>query len=139
MYLFLFILKYSFYMYYCIAAVSHPHPPCFNRRLSPQFPYLECEVRYAVREMARTAIDVLARRTRLAFLDNEAARSALPAVVRILGDELNWDFARRQRELAEAEAFLSTMQVPTPVAAPAAPPLKGAGKKVEVEVEVGGK
>ena len=48
---------------------SHTHNP------SPQ-------VRFAVeQEYALTPVDVLARRTRLAFLDTAAARAALPTVV----------------------------------------------------------
>lgn len=70
-------------------------------------------MRYAAREYARTAIDVLARRTRLAFLDNKASRAALKDVVDILGEELNWDSARKAREIQDASAFLDTMQVPS--------------------------
>ncbi len=53
----------------------------------------EAMVRFAVRnEMARTVEDVLARRSRLLFLDAaEAARQA-PAVAAILTDELGSDF-----------------------------------------------
>jgi glycerol-3-phosphate dehydrogenase len=58
------------------------------------YPYLEGEVRYAVREYARTAVDVLARRTRLAFLNKSAAREALPMVIEIMRKELGWDAAR---------------------------------------------
>ncbi len=75
----------------------------------PNFPYLECEVKYAVREMAVTVVDVLARRTRLAFLDNEAARAAVPTVVKIMAHELGWSKERQQRETKEAHAFLDTM------------------------------
>lgn len=38
------------------------------------------QVRYAVREYACTAIDVIARRTRLAFLNTYAAHEVLPEV-----------------------------------------------------------
>lgn len=37
-------------------------------------------------EYALKPMDVLARRTRLAFLDTEAARAALPRVVKLMGE-----------------------------------------------------
>jgi len=49
-------------------------------------------VRFAARhEMARTVADVLARRSRLLFLDAAAAEAAAPAVSRILAEELGRD------------------------------------------------
>ena len=46
----------------------------FGSRLAPRHPYLEAEVVYAARhEAACTVDDVLARRTRLAFVDSVAA------------------------------------------------------------------
>jgi glycerol-3-phosphate dehydrogenase len=53
-------------------------------RLVPGYPYLEAEVIYAVRhEWALTADDIIARRTRLAFLNKDAAIRAIPKVVKI--------------------------------------------------------
>ncbi|CAJ0568211.1 unnamed protein product, partial [Mesorhabditis spiculigera] len=52
------------------------------------FPYLDAEVRYAVREYAATAVDVIARRLRIAFLNTYAAHEVLPEVVRIMAEEL---------------------------------------------------
>jgi glycerol-3-phosphate dehydrogenase len=73
-----------------------------SARLAAGHPILEAEVVWAVRhELAQTALDVLARRTRLAFLDQAATKAALPRVVELLGGELGWDGARRRRELAE--------------------------------------
>jgi len=61
------------------------------------------EVVWAARqELAETALDVLARRTRLAFLDQAAAKAALPRVVELLAAELDWDSERQRREVAEA-------------------------------------
>jgi glycerol-3-phosphate dehydrogenase len=49
----------------------------------------EAMVRFAVRfEYARTVEDVLARRSRLLFLDAKAASEAAPAVAAVLADEL---------------------------------------------------
>jgi len=72
------------------------------------YPYLEAEVRYAIaHEYAMTPCDILARRTRLAFLNSTAARLTLPKVVDIMADHFGWDEARRAAETAEAEALLS--------------------------------
>ncbi|KAJ3126054.1 hypothetical protein HK098_007931 [Nowakowskiella sp. JEL0407] len=84
--------------------------PIYGRRLSPGYPYLEAEVRYACRrEYAATAIDVLARRLRLAFLDSRAAYEALPRVVEIMGQELNWSVERKRLEYENTQNFLKTM------------------------------
>lgn len=48
------------------------------------------QVLYAIKEYACTAIDVMARRTRLGFLNVQAADEALPRIVQIMGKELNW-------------------------------------------------
>ncbi|CAD7928320.1 unnamed protein product, partial [Amoebophrya sp. A25] len=71
-------------------------------RLSPVegAPMLECEVVYAAQhEHVCSPIDILARRTRLAFVDSEAAHNAAPRVIELLGDIRNWSPARRAREL----------------------------------------
>lgn len=54
--------------------------------------YIVClsQIRYAVKEYACTAIDVIARRLRLAFLNVQAAQEALPTIVDILAEELKW-------------------------------------------------
>lgn len=84
--------------------------PKYGKRISPNYPYIEAEVRYTVRqEHARTAVDVLARRTRLAFLNAEAALQSLPKVIEIMAEELKWDSARQKEEYKEAAVFLTTM------------------------------
>lgn len=54
--------------------------PVTGVRLHQEFPYLEAEVKYAVKEYARTAVDVIARRTRMSFLNVLAADEALPSL-----------------------------------------------------------
>ncbi|KAF9578413.1 mitochondrial glycerol-3-phosphate dehydrogenase [Lunasporangiospora selenospora] len=94
--------------------------PVFGRRISPQYPYIEAEIRYAVRrEYACTAVDVLARRTRLAFLNVHAALESLPRVIEIMAEELKWDKARQEKEVEDAKNFLKTMGLPhDPIAYP---------------------
>ena len=59
-----------------------------------------------MKEYAATAVDVIARRLRLSFLNVQAAEEALPVVVQIMGDELGWDQQERARQTEEAVVFL---------------------------------
>ncbi len=87
-----------------VAELAKAHP----ERLVPGHPHLGAEVVYsALCEGTCTATDFLARRTRLAFLDQKAALGALPKVTGLLAETLSWDAARQQRETADAEAYLS--------------------------------
>jgi glycerol-3-phosphate dehydrogenase len=63
-------------------------------------------VRY---EYAQTAIDVLARRTRLSFLDAQGALDALPRVVEIMAEELGWTRGQKKQQIENAMLFLSSM------------------------------
>lgn len=89
-----------------MATLTGQRWPVVGRRLHQEFPYLEAEVRYAVREYACTAIDVIARRTRLAFCNVHAAEEALPKIIDIMAQELNWDKKKRQEEMERAKRFL---------------------------------
>lgn len=57
---------------------------------------------YAVREYAATAVDILARRTRLAFLNVRAAEEALPRVIELLSRELGWS---KQKEKVNSKLY----------------------------------
>ena len=90
-----------------VAALSAPTEqrfPVRGERISPLYPFIDGEVRYAVRhEYAQTAVDVLARRTRLAFLNAQAALEALPKVIDIMGAELKWDSKRKETEWTDSK------------------------------------
>jgi glycerol-3-phosphate dehydrogenase len=87
--------------------------PVRGLRLSSLYPFVDGEVRYAVRhESAQRAVDVLARRTRLAFLNAQAALESLPNVIDIMADELHWDSKRRDREWKDSLIFLESMGLP---------------------------
>ncbi|KAF9448000.1 DAO-domain-containing protein [Macrolepiota fuliginosa MF-IS2] len=81
--------------------------PLHGKRLSPQYPFIEAEVRYVTKhEYALTAIDILARRTRLSFLNARAALDALPRIIDIMSEELNWSRTERNNQIREAVEFL---------------------------------
>ncbi len=99
----------------------------YGKRLVPGYPYIEAEIRYAVRnEYACTASvsflsasltlyrssrfkDVIGRRLRLAFLNAGLAHECLPRVVEIMASELGWSEEKKAHEVQETTAFLKTM------------------------------
>ncbi|KAK9456401.1 FAD dependent oxidoreductase-domain-containing protein [Dipodascopsis uninucleata] len=84
--------------------------PLLGKRLAEGYPYINGEVKYAVEyEYARTAVDVLARRTRLSFLNCNAALESLPNVIDIMADELNWDKSRKEQEWNDTVKYLYSM------------------------------
>ncbi|XP_061899540.1 glycerol-3-phosphate dehydrogenase, mitochondrial [Entelurus aequoreus] len=89
-----------------MAQVTGQRWPIVGKRLVSEFPYIEAEVLYAIREYACTAIDVIARRTRLGFLNVQAADEALPRIVQIMAKELGWCQERKTAELEAAKKFL---------------------------------
>jgi glycerol-3-phosphate dehydrogenase len=85
-----------------LAAVA----PELGARISPDLPDIVAEANYAAgHEQARSLADVLLRRTRLGLLD--ARRLAADGAegprlaARAMADELDWDEARLERELAD--------------------------------------
>ncbi|MEM9770193.1 MAG: FAD-dependent oxidoreductase [Cyanobacteria bacterium P01_D01_bin.73] len=68
----------------------------YDSPLAAGHPHLEAEVIYGARhEGACTAVDILARRTRLGFLDSAAANGAIDRVVELLSNELGWTASQR--------------------------------------------
>ncbi|KAJ1965104.1 mitochondrial glycerol-3-phosphate dehydrogenase [Dipsacomyces acuminosporus] len=87
--------------------------PTLGERIHPLYPFIDAEVRYAVQyEYALSAVDVIARRLRLAFLDAQAARESLPKVISIMAAELGWDENRKKAENRKALEYLTTMGLP---------------------------
>jgi glycerol-3-phosphate dehydrogenase len=72
-----------------------------SERLHVDFPSIEAEVVWAARhEWARTVEDVLARRTRLLFLDARVAISVAPRVAELLAAELNLSHSWQSEQVA---------------------------------------
>ena len=96
-----------------LSSPTHSRFPVRGFKLSHLYPFVDGEVRYAVRhEYAQTAVDVLARRTRLAFLNAQAALEALPQVIDLMAEELRWGETRKEREWSDTVAFLASMGLP---------------------------
>lgn len=81
-----------------------------STRLLPNFPFIEAEIRHGIRqEAACTAADIISRRTRIAFLDVDAALSVLPRVIDIMADELSWSEKRKAHEWTQTVQFFKSM------------------------------
>lgn len=82
-----------------------------GKQLAHGYPFLEAEVAYCARhEYCESAVDFIARRSRLAFLDINAAGWALPRIIQILAAEHNWDKSRQKQEVQKATEFLKTFK-----------------------------
>lgn len=96
-----------------LSGATEDRYPARGKRISALYPYIDGEVRYACRhEMAQTAVDVIARRTRLAFLNAQAALESLPGVIDVMADELKWSANRKEVEFTNAVDFLGSMGLP---------------------------
>nr|WP_290224938.1 FAD-dependent oxidoreductase [Trichocoleus desertorum] len=79
----------------------------YGQRLAENYPYLEAEVIYGARyESARSASDMLCRRTRLSFLNSDAAQAALPRVLQLLEQTLHWNQTQKQADLDYSMNYL---------------------------------
>lgn len=90
-----------------LAALTGKRWPIIGKRIHPEFPYIDAEIRYGVREYACTAIDMIARRLRLAFLNAQAAQEALPIIVDIMAEELKWSKEEKENQIKLATNFLN--------------------------------
>eukprot|EP00588_Corethron_pennatum_P007367 CAMPEP_0194286946 /NCGR_PEP_ID=MMETSP0169-20130528/33648_1 /TAXON_ID=218684 /ORGANISM="Corethron pennatum, Strain L29A3" /LENGTH=750 /DNA_ID=CAMNT_0039033497 /DNA_START=37 /DNA_END=2289 /DNA_ORIENTATION=+ len=72
------------------------------------YPFLECEIEWACKnEMVVTVKDMMCLRTRLAFLNSEAAKTVAPRVAEIMQKALGWSKLEKNRQLQEAEEYLA--------------------------------
>jgi len=85
-----------------------------HKLLATNHPYIEAEVIYACREYACTIEDILSRRTRLAFLNKEAALQCILKVGIIMQKELGWSSRVTQQQIKAAEACIGSYGGPTP-------------------------
>lgn len=81
---------FRFYVYVNVRFVGKRWP-IIGKKIHPEFPYIDAEIRYGCREYAMTSIDMIARRLRLAFLNVQAAQEALPDIINIMAEELGWN------------------------------------------------
>ena len=86
--------------------------PELNQRLHPQFSHTAAEVIWCVRhEMARTVEDILARRTRMLFLNAQAAMEAADAVATLMQTELNQPATWKAEQIAAFQQTARTFSI----------------------------
>ncbi|KAI1649501.1 DAO-domain-containing protein [Daldinia loculata] len=102
-----------------VAAMCKPTDlrfPARGERIARLYPFVDGEIKYAIaNEYAQTAVDILARRTRLAFLNAQAALECLPKIIDIMSQELKWDRKRQEQEWKDTVEFLRSMGLPEPM------------------------
>lgn len=77
-----------------------------GKLLVNDFPYIEEEVIYACKEYACTVEDILSRRTRLAFLNKDAAMKAIPRVAELMATQLGWTNEVRGKQIEAATKYI---------------------------------
>jgi len=82
--------------------------PKFGRLLVEDYPYIDADVVWACREYACTIEDVLSRRTRLAFLNKDAAMEAIPVIADIMAKELGWTANVKKKQIEAAIKCVSS-------------------------------
>jgi len=79
----------------------------FGKELVKGFPFMEEEVEYACKhEMAVTVKDMLSLRMRLAYINSEAAKKAIPRVADLMAHHLGWSKKEKSRQIKLAEDYL---------------------------------
>eukprot|EP00126_Sphaerothecum_destruens_P006579 Sdes_comp19428_c0_seq1m10800 len=91
------------------AQITGKRWPVVGKRLAEEYPYIEADVLYSSREYACTVVDVIARRTRLAFLNVQAAYEAIPRIVELMAQENKWSKKRIEKETSDAIVYLESM------------------------------
>mmetsp|Transcript_40073 Transcript_40073/g.63363 ORF Transcript_40073/g.63363 Transcript_40073/m.63363 type:complete len:610 (-) Transcript_40073:49-1878(-) len=77
--------------------------PALGEKIIADCPVIAAEVDYCSKnEYAERAVDFLTRRTRIAFLNIEQARRALPKVVELMSHAKGWSAEREKEEQEEA-------------------------------------
>lgn len=103
----------------CELSQANPNQryPHFGHRLIENYPFLECEIEYVCQyEMAVSLKDFLTLRTRLAYLNSDAAKEVAPKVCDLMGKSLGWSRAEKKKQLAECMAYLERFGGPIPPA-----------------------
>lgn len=93
-----------------VLALTH-FDETLTQRLHPDYPFIEAEVVYTVREeMVVSLRDFFARRTRFELLSWEASKKAIPKVADLMAKELHWSTEQKQLNIATYTDLISYFQ-----------------------------
>lgn len=88
-------------------------------RLVEGYPYVVAEVLFAVRcDWACSIEDIVARRTRLAFVNKEKTIQSIPFIAQILANELKWSEDILEKEIKRTLMFLESFGGSIPLEPP---------------------
>uniref|UniRef100_A0A1A9V951 glycerol-3-phosphate dehydrogenase n=1 Tax=Glossina austeni TaxID=7395 RepID=A0A1A9V951_GLOAU len=90
-----------------MASLTGKRRPIAGNRIHPDFPCIDAEVRYGVREYACNAVDMIARRLCLSFLNVQATQESLPKICDIMAEELNWSNEEKKEQMKKAKQYLA--------------------------------
>jgi glycerol-3-phosphate dehydrogenase len=87
--------------------------PQLAKPIHPRYDYCQAELAFSVRnEMAMTVEDILARRSRMLFIDAQAAIEAAELVAQNMASLLGWDKSYEEEQLnsflAVANGYLAS-------------------------------
>jgi glycerol-3-phosphate dehydrogenase len=88
--------------------------PRFGNVLVEGFPFIEAEVEYAVGEYCRSVKDLLSLRMRLAYINSDAAKAAVPRAAELMAKKLGWSKKERAAQESEAQKYLGEFGGPVP-------------------------
>lgn len=88
--------------------------PRYGRLLVEGYPFIEEEVEYCCGEYCRSVKDMLSLRMRLAYINSEAAKEAVPRVADIMAEKLGWSSREKKRQITEATAYMNEFGGPVP-------------------------
>lgn len=84
-----------------------------GRLIVPDYPFIEAEIKYACKhEMALTVKDMLTTRMRLAYLNSEAAKQAIPKVADLMQKELGWTKKEKEEQIRVAREYIGAFGGP---------------------------
>lgn len=87
-----------------------------TKRIVNGYPYIEAEILYAIHcDWACNIEDIVARRTRLAFLNKEKTIESIPLIAKLLASELQWSEEFQAKDINKTLQFLSTFGGPIPM------------------------
>eukprot|EP00316_Scyphosphaera_apsteinii_P011598 CAMPEP_0119316294 /NCGR_PEP_ID=MMETSP1333-20130426/39315_1 /TAXON_ID=418940 /ORGANISM="Scyphosphaera apsteinii, Strain RCC1455" /LENGTH=743 /DNA_ID=CAMNT_0007321899 /DNA_START=37 /DNA_END=2268 /DNA_ORIENTATION=+ len=81
--------------------------PRFGRIVAEGHPYIEAEVDYACKyEYVVTVKDMLTLRMRLAYLNSEAAKEAIPRIADLMAQNLGWSKKEKAKQIELAQEYI---------------------------------
>jgi len=84
-----------------------------GNQIVPNYPFIEAEIEYACKhEYAVSVKDMLTVRMRVAFLNSEAAKQAIPRVAELMATHLKWSSKEKAAQIKTAQEYIGAFGGP---------------------------